>query len=246
MDIKKNLKISIKAATLAGNFLYENKDQLNIINASEGRDIKLVADVKSEELISKYLQANSDYPILGEEYGKSNDLGDIYWVVDPLDGTANFARDIPICCVSIALIKDKKPIIGVINDFNNKNTYYGCIESKAYMNDEEINVSSIKDQSQATLITGLPVNSDYSSKSMMRFIEDFKNWKKIRMLGSAAMAAAYVASGKADTYKESGTNLWDVAAGIAIVRAAGGVAEINNMKDDYSLDIYISNKSLNK
>ena len=114
-------------------------------------------------------------------------------------------------------------------------------KQKHIMNDTEISASLVKDKSQATLITGLPVNTDYSDESMKGFIQDFKTWKKIRMLGSAAMAAAYVASGRADVYKESGTNLWDIAAGVAIVRAAGGEATISNIKDDFSLDIFISN-----
>ena len=241
MDINKNLEICISAVTLAGNFLKENKEILNITNSSQGRDIKLVADIESEKLITEYLQANSDYPILGEEAGQSKDLGSIYWVVDPLDGTANFSRNIPISCVSIALVEEKNPIIGAINDFNNNDIFHGSIETKAFMNKNEISTSLVDDKSQATLITGLPVNTDYSNESMKRFIQDFKTWKKIRMLGSAAMAAAYIASGRADVYKESGTNLWDIAAGVAIVRAAGGKAKISNLKDDFSLDIHISN-----
>ena len=144
-------------------------------------------------------------------------------------------------CVSIALVKEKDPIIGVINDFNNNHIYHGSSQTKAFMNKTEITTSLVDNKSQATLITGLPVNTDYSDESMKRFIQDFKTWKKIRMLGSAAMAAAYIASGRADVYKESGTNLWDVAAGVAIVRAAGGEATISNLKDDFSLDIHISN-----
>ena len=81
MDINKNLEICISAVTLAGNFLKENKEILNITNSSQGRDIKLVADIESEKLITEYLQVNSDYPILGEEAGQSKDLGSIYWVV---------------------------------------------------------------------------------------------------------------------------------------------------------------------
>ena len=132
MDINKNLEICISAATLAGNFLNENKEILNITNSSKGRDIKLVADIETEKLITKYLQANSDYPILGEEAGQSKDLGNIYWVVDPLDGTSNFSRNIPICCVSVALVEDKNPIIGAINDFNNNYIFHGSIQTKAY------------------------------------------------------------------------------------------------------------------
>jgi len=244
MDEIQNLELCITAAKKAGEFLYKNKNQLNKTHSAIGRDIKLLADMKSENLIIEFLQNNSNYPILGEEAGKSDELGEIYWVVDPLDGTANFARNIPICCVSIALVYNHNPVLGAIYDFNNSDIYYGSVNKGAYLNKNKINVSKIADQSQATLITGLPVNTDYSSDSMLTLINDFKNWKKIRMLGSAAMAAAYVASGKVDTYKESGTNLWDVAAGVAIVRAAGGTAIISNMQEDFSLDIHMSNSIL--
>lgn len=244
MDEIQNLELCITAAKNAGEFLYKNKNQLNKTHSAIGRDIKLLADTKSENLIIEFLQNNSNYPILGEEAGKSDELGEIYWVVDPLDGTANFARNIPICCVSIALVHNHNPVLGAIYDFNNSDIYYGSVNKGAYLNKNKINVSKIADQSQATLITGLPVNTDYSSDSMLTLINDFKNWKKIRMLGSAAMAAAYVASGKVDTYKESGTNLWDVAAGVAIVRAAGGAAIISNMQEDFSLDIHMSNSIL--
>ena len=79
---------------------------------------------------------------------------------------------------------------------------------------------------------------------MLKMIKDFQDWKKVRMIGSAAMASAYVASGKADVYKEFGTYLWDVAAGAAIVNAAGGKAEISNLRDNYQVDVHFSNSKI--
>ena len=243
MDLNNILNISKEAAVIAGKFLKKIKT-INVVNSSHGRDIKLIADIEAEKLIIKHLKTYSDFPILSEEHGKSGSLGEIFWVVDPLDGTANYTRDIPICCVSIALVKKNNPILGIIYDFNNDDLYEGCSQSDAMLNGKKISVSSIKSKSNGTLITGLPVNTDYSTSAIKKLISNFQEWKKVRMLGSAAMASAYIASGKADLYSESGTNIWDVAAGVAIVRAAGGYAKIDNLSTNFSLDICISNKCI--
>ena len=94
------------------------------------------------------------------------------------------------------------------------------------------------------LVTGLPNATDYSDEAMIEMIKDFQGWRKVRMIGSAAMASAYVASGKADVYKELGTYLWDVAAGAAIVNAAGGTANILNQKDNFQVDVFFSNSKI--
>ena len=100
--------------------------------------------------------------------------------------------------------------------------YEGSIVSDALLNNQKIKVSSIDNSKSGILITGLPNNTDYSDKVLTRMIRDFQDWRKVRMLGSAAMASAFVASGKADVYKEKNSYIWDVAAGAAIVKAAGG------------------------
>ena len=241
MNLIDLLDLAKLSAEAAGKFLIENRITLNEEISNIGRDIKLEADTKTESLIRDIL-SKSDIPILGEE-GEHNtkDFGSKYWVVDPLDGTANFSRGIPICCVSIALIDNDKPILGVINDFNHNEIYFGSIETPSMKNTELLRISDIKNAEKGTLMTGLPANTDYSDISMKKLIERFQKWKKVRMIGSAAMASIYVASGKAEMYFESGTNIWDVAAGIAIAEAAGGKAIISNQKDDHSLDIEISN-----
>ena len=113
------LEIAKSAALLAGAYIrdQQNKDLEILLN--EGRDIKLQIDVDAEKIIKDHLIAESSFPILAEESGASNELNDFYWVVDPLDGTSNFLRNIPISCVSIALMQDIDPILGVIFDFNN-------------------------------------------------------------------------------------------------------------------------------
>ena len=245
MNLEKELKIAKKAALTAGDLLLNKKDILNKSIFTSNRDIKLEADIAAENLIKDIIRNESSFPILAEESGKSvDDLGDTFWVVDPLDGTANYTRDIPLCCVSIALVSNLKSVIGVIYDFNNNDLYEGTKENKALMNNQPINVSDIVEKNKAILVTGLPNATDYSDKAMLAVVKDFQSWRKVRMIGSAAMAAVYVASGKADLYKEFGTYLWDVAAGAAIVSAAGGIAEISNQKENYQVDVSFSNSKI--
>ena len=244
-NILKNLEIAKKVALEAGNILLNLKAELNKENISSGKDIKLKADMEAEKLIKEYLLLKSDIPILGEETGASvSNLGKTFWAVDPLDGTANYSRNIPICCVSIALICNLEPVIGVIYDFNNDDIYEGSIESEAKLNNNNIYVNNNSKKNESILLTGLPLLTDYSDTALLDMVKDFQSWKKVRMIGSAAMAAAYVASAKADMYKEQGSFLWDIAAGAAIVNAAGGCAKITNQKENYQVDVAFSNKKL--
>jgi len=244
-DINKGLVIAKKAIFEAGNLLLKNKEILSEVILSTNKDIKLKADILAEKAIKAIIENESDYPILAEESGlSSKTIPNIFWVVDPLDGTANYARNIPICCVSIALISDLKPILGVIYDFINNDLYEGSTYTKALLNSKEISVSKVTNPQEGILITGLPNNTDYSDSALLKMIKDFQNWRKVRMIGSAAMASVYVASGKADVYKESGTYLWDVAAGAAIVNAAGGAASITNQRDNFQVDVFFSNSKI--
>ena len=161
------------------------------------------------------------------------------------DGTANYSRNIPICCVSIGLVKNMKPLLGVIYDFDNDHLYSGnTLENISEMNNLPINVSDKSDRKESILITGLPHDTDYSYEALSNMIEDMQTWQKIRMLGSAAMAACYIATGKADFYHEKGIYLWDIIAGAAIVKSAGGTADIFNYRENFQVDVVFSNSKV--
>ena len=243
-DLDSCLEIAKSATLLAGNFLKEQQDSNLKILTNKARDLKLQIDIDAEEIIKEHINANSSMPILAEESGKSGPLDDYFWVVDPLDGTSNFLRNIPISCVSIALVQGFTPVLGAIFDFNNSDLYCAHKESKAYVNDMEISVSSLNLKKESTLVTGIPAKDNYSDAEFKNMISDFQSWKKIRMIGSAAMASVYVASGKAEAYKENGIFLWDIAAGAAIVEAAGGKISINNLQPDFRVDASFTNKNL--
>ena len=244
-DYKKELDTAKKAATKAGHILLSNKSNLNKILSSTKKDIKLQADVSAETVIKDIIKSESTLPILAEESGLSSEkISSTFWVVDPLDGTANYSRNIPICCVSIGLISNLKPVLGVIYDFHNDDLYEGSIDTKALLNNNEISVSKVENFHDGVLLTGLPNNTDYSDSALLKMVKDFQNWRKVRMIGSAAMASAYIASGKADLYTEKKTYLWDIAAGAAIVNAAGGEASIVNQNENFQVDAYFSNSHL--
>ena len=240
------IEIAVKAAKTSGKHLLENRHKLNNETLISSKDIKLEADITSENSIKEIILANSTYPILAEESGKSNDdLGETFWVIDPLDGTANYNRDIPICCISIGLVHSMKPMLGVIYDFNNDDLYVGnCLKNVSTLNNNKIYVSNIYQKKDGILITGLPHGTDYSDEALKKMVTDMQLWKKIRMIGSAAMASCYVASGKADLYKENGIFFWDIAAGAAIVISAGGSAEISNCQENYQVDVIFSNSKI--
>ena len=245
LDLHKEIQTAKDAAKAAGKLLDVNKKDLNKSIYSSDTDIKLKADVDAENLIKSILSSRSNFPILAEESGKSkNELEETFWVVDPLDGTANYTKDIPLCCVSIALMNKMEPVIGVIYDFNRNDLYEGSLDGEAKLNESIIKVSDVNEPKDGILVTGLPNNTDYSDSALLKMVKDFQEWRKVRMIGSAAIASCYVASAKADVYKEFGTYLWDVAAGAAIVNAAGGKAEISNFRDNYQVDVYFSNSKI--
>lgn len=245
LNLNRELQIAKDAAKVAGKLLNNDKKILNKPIFSSDTDIKLEADIEAENLIKSILTKESSFPILAEESVKPDGvLVETFWVVDPLDGTANYARDIPLCCVSIALMHKMEPVIGVVYDFNHNNLYEGSLDQEAKLNGSVMKVSDVTTSKEGILVTGLPNNTDYSDSTLLKMVYDFQEWRKVRMIGSAAIASCYVASAKADVYKEFGTYLWDVAAGAAIVNAAGGKAEITNFKQNFQVDVYFSNSKI--
>ena len=137
LDLHQQIKIAKNAAKKAGKVLSNKKDSLNQSIFSSDKDIKLKADIEAENIIKSILEKESSFPILAEESGKSKEhLDETFWVVDPLDGTANYARDIPLCCVSIALMHKMNPVLGVIYDFNNNDLYEGYLDGEAKLNED--------------------------------------------------------------------------------------------------------------
>ena len=239
MNVNELKDLAVATARQAGSFLNKNKLEEKEIHEEKGRDIKLIIDQDTEKLIRASL-LGTNIPILGEEYG-GKITEEMYWVIDPIDGTANYFRGLDECCVSIALMEGNEALIGVIYNFNNNQMYTAIKDQGAFLNNEKISVSNIAAKSKASITTGFPASE--TIESSMNFLEDLKGWKKVRMFGSAALSCAYVASGKCDYYAEKGVYLWDIAAGICLVKEAGGCADFK-LIDKERYEVVFSNNLL--
>lgn len=192
------------------------------IQSEEGRDIKVAGDTLAEKVILEVLQGGSPFPVLTEEAGDLPGTGEFRWLVDPLDGSLNFQRGCPLFCTSIGLWKGQQPVLGVICDLTRDETFTGVVGEGAWLNGAPIRVSEIDRRDRAILCTGFPHLTDMSEAGVLGVVRRIQEFKKVRLLGSAALSLAYVASGRLDYYTENGIGMWDVGAGMAIVQAAGG------------------------
>lgn len=245
LALEKELELAKDTARQAGELLHLGTDMGVLSNY--GKDIKTQLDSELEsEIISRL--SPSGYNILAEESGDRDKKSPFTWVIDPIDGTFNFSRQIPHYSVSIALLKGFEPLLGVIYDVANNDLYSGIVGKGAWVNNLPMQVSDTDSKDKAVLFTGFPSYSDFSRENLESFIRKIQEFKKIRHIGSASLSLAYVASGKADAYYENGIMLWDVAAGLALVEAAGGktkYAPLANPKKKYQYEVSASNGKIN-
>ncbi|WP_169517971.1 inositol monophosphatase family protein [Sediminispirochaeta bajacaliforniensis] len=209
----------------------EIKKEKRKILSAEKKDISLSTDKYINDRIASFLKNSFPYPVLSEENDiKTNYLNydQCFWILDPLDGTLNYSRDIPLSCISIALWRKQQPVLGMIYDINHDEMYIGVLENElgltagVWKNNAEISVSNTEKINTGILSTGFPSWRNYERESLYSFILLVQQWKKIRLVGSAALSLAWVASGRFDAYIEEDIRIWDVAAGLALVKAAGG------------------------
>lgn len=169
------------------------------------------------------------------EEGTAVDDGEKYrWVIDPLDGTTNYIHGISPFAVSIALLEEDEIVMGVIYEISLDEMFYAWKGSKAYMNGKEIHVSTAATTADALIATGFPYY-DFSKLDQYMSAMDFfmRNSHGLRRLGSAAADLAYVAAGRFEAFYEHALHSWDVAAGIIIIKQAGGKVSDFNGGDNY-------------
>ena len=245
------IKIATQSVELAGDYLLNQWQDKNAeVVFSDGKDIKLLQDYESQHIIINHLKKNSEYPILCEE-GDSTTYDEIkneklYWIVDPIDGTFNFQRSIPLCCISVALWSDCGPVVGVINDFISSNQYQGIVGKFCVNNGNKNTLSLTNTIHDAVICSGLPTNRNFSKNSLSRFVTSFKEFKKVRFIGSAALSLAWLSSGLVDVYAEEDIYFWDVAAGLALVKASGGNFYLKpSKKNPNSVNVIAVNDKIN-
>ena len=243
MNLESELNLAIDSARQAGRYLKE-LSSVEVLS-SKGKDIKLKADIESEQIILSIL-SQTGYKTISEEQSPERVIeDDSTWVIDPLDGSLNFYRRIPSSAISIALWNGLEPLLGVVYDFNRDEIYSGVVGRGAYVNNQKISVSRTDSRRDAIISIGFPSHSDHSKENLSAFIHKIQKFKKIRLLGSAALSLAYVASGKIDAYSERGIMLWDVAAGLALVKSAGGDFEIERVKGN-QFNVWASNGKIKR
>lgn len=226
------LKAAEDVARDAGEYLRLGLSKSRQINFQDATDVKLQADLDSEHLIRVALASKTHLPVIGEEEGGDSSLlnsDGFFWVVDPLDGTYNYLRNQPQTCVSIGLMQGSHFIGGVIYDFNRDELYSGSVGKDLSINNQQVRPQWSESMSQGCVMTGFPSRMDCSPSSLQVFLNKMHRFKKVRMIGSAALALASVAAGRADVYFEQSTCLWDIAAGAALVMAGGGYVKIQHL-----------------
>ena len=223
------LNFAIQTARDAGSILADRMGRA--LQVSNKGDIDLVteADLASEKLIIERIKTH--YPrhaILAEESGATEGIktvtgqGDWRWIVDPLDGTTNYAHGYPCFCVSIALEREGSIELGVIYDPVRDEVFAAERGQGATLNDRTIRVSTVDDLNAAMLCTGFPYNVRERPDFARDFVNFTMNAQAVRRDGSAALDLAYLACGRFDGFWEDGLNAWDIAAGLIMIEEAGG------------------------
>ena len=213
-----------EAALKAGRMLRENQDKCIEVAYKGAIDIVTNFDQRSQELIFQHLSSvYPDHGFIAEEDLCEEKAGGFRWIIDPIDGTTNYAHGIPAYCVSIALERDGEVILGVVFDPSREEMFTAVKGGKAFLNGKRIRVSKAEVLGRSLLATGFPYDIWESDVDNIRHCSRFlKKAQDIRRCGSAALDLCYVACGRYDGFWEMKLKPWDVAAGGLIVESAGG------------------------
>jgi len=239
-----NINVMIKACRKASKTLIRDFGEIENLQVSvKGPgDFVTASDKKVEKILIEELQkARPNYSILSEEIGKISNDESFKWIIDPIDGTANFLHGIPHFAISIGLEKDREIICGIIYDPIKDEMFVAEKGNGSYLNNQRIRVSSRSKLEDCIIFTGGPKKE---SKDRELALKEYNNFSSkihipIRKLGSASLDMAYVAAGRCDGFWQRNLNYWDIAAGIIIIRESGGF-----VTDFYGENKYLENKTI--
>lgn len=223
-ELRGFLEVAQSAAFAAGNLLMEAMGRVAVQEKSPG-DLVTEADHASQALIQKsLLDQFPTHLFWGEESTRpANWASDYCWVIDPLDGTKNFVHQLPSFSVSIALLHQGEPVVGVVHDPWLRETFTAIKGGGAEWNAKKIHSSNCRSLRKSLLVFSFPAQVTAETPELRRF-NRVVSQATLRRLGSAALNLCYVASGRLDGYWGSTLNLWDIAAGMLIAREAGAYA----------------------
>ena len=214
-------------------------------------DFVTASDKKVEKILIEALQkARPNYSILSEEIGQINNDDSFKWIIDPIDGTANFLHGIPHFAISIGLERDKEIICGIIYDPIKDEMFVAEKGNGAYFNNQRMRVSSRSKLEDCMICTGGPRQKSKDRELILQEYEKFssKVLIPIRKLGSASLDMAYVAMGRCDGFWQRNLSYWDIAAGIIIVKESGGFVTDFDGENRYiqNKTILVTNSKINK
>ena len=235
-SISANLNIMIKASEKASKVLIRDFGEVEKLQISVKGPSDFVsnADTKAEKIIiNELMKAKKNYSIISEEGGsKINSDSENVWIIDPIDGTTNFLHGVPHFAISIALKSNNEIVSGLIYDPIKDEMFYAEKNNGAFFNNQRIKVSKKKEIEACVFGTG------GKEKIEVDLIT--------RKSGSAALDMAYVAAGRYDGYFQNNLNLWDIAAGIIIVKEAGGIINEINLSENDNIKIRASSAAINE
>ena len=219
--------VAIRAARAAGSVILRYMNRLDSLAVIEKHHFDFVSEVDRQaerEIVRELKRAYPDHAILGEETGASGKAGARFtWAVDPLDGTHNYLRGIPHFGVSLALLDRNEPVHAVILDPVRNEIFTASKGDGAFLNDRRIRIGKRESLDGAMLCTGFPYRERRHLDAQLTMTRELlKRAEDFRRTGSAALDLAYVACGRLDAYFEAGVKDWDIAAGVLLVREAGG------------------------
>ena len=219
--------IALRAARKAGDFMLRAMDRPEEFDIETKAPNDFVSNIdKTAEaiIVDQIRETYPDHAIIGEEFGAKSGNSEFTWIIDPLDGTLNFLQGIPHFAISIGIMKGRHHEHGIIYDPVRGEEFIASRGSGAQLNGKRIRVSARSKLEDCVLATGLPPGSvENRLDEYMVGLKDLTgSCRGIRRAGSAALDLAYVAAGRTDGFWEMGLNQWDIAAGIVLVREAGG------------------------
>ena len=248
-----NINVMVKVCRKAAKILIRDFGEIENLQVSVKGPGNFVtaSDKKVEKIIIEELQkARPTYSILSEEIGEINNDKSFKWIIDPIDGTANFLHGIPHFAISIGLEHDGEIISGIIYDPIKDEMFVAEKGNGAYVNNKRMRVSSRSKLENCIICTGGPKKD---SKDRESTLEEYKKFSSrlfipIRKLGSASLDMAYVAAGRYDGYWQKDLNYWDIAAGIVLVKESGGFVSDFNGENQYvkNKTILVTNSKINK
>lgn len=259
MDVRQAKNAAVRAAQQAGALMRRHLRGSKRASESTPHDIKLELDVQAQKLIQKAL--HPDFPrvaLLGEEGVAGDTDCEFRWVVDPIDGTVNFAYGIPHACVSIALQgKTEKrnasvyengyeSLVGVVYDPFLEELWTAIRGETSQLNGREIRVSRRRKLAEAVISVGFSKTRESLESTLPYFNQILARVRKVRLMGSAALGLTYVATGRFDAYIERGIRLWDIAAGGLIIECAGGEFWREPVAGDHTYRMVASNGLLRR